>query len=79
MASSIFELIQSRLASMLDVERSSITENTRFVEDLGLDSLTAVELLIDLEEQLGVSVTDEQAGQLDTPADLIALIQRAQS
>jgi acyl carrier protein len=52
----------------------SITLATRFTEDLAMDSITAVELLMELEDRYGVTVTDEEAAHLDTVSDLVALI-----
>ena len=49
----MFEKIQAYLASQLDIPADEITRDTTF-ESLGVDSLDTVEMVMDLEEQLGV-------------------------
>ncbi len=49
---------------------------TRFDEDLGLTSLDAVCLLVDIEEYFGITVTDIEARQLVTVGDLVALLRK---
>ena len=50
----MFEKIQAYLASQLDIPADEITRDTTF-ESLGVDSLDTVEMVMDLEEQLGRS------------------------
>ena len=51
----MFEKIQSYLAAQLDIAAEDITPDTTF-ESLGVDSLDTVEMVMDLEEQLGVDL-----------------------
>ena len=51
----MFEKIQSYLANQLDISPDDITRDTTF-ESLGIDSLDTVEMVMDLEEQLGVDL-----------------------
>ena len=51
----MFEKIQAYLASQLDIPADEITRDTTF-ESLGVDSLDTVEMVMDLEEQLGVDL-----------------------
>jgi len=53
-----------------------ITEETSLQDGLGLDSLQIAELLFEIEEQLGVRISDEQARQLATVGQLLDTIQR---
>ena len=56
----MFEKIQAYLASQLDIPADEITRDTTF-ESLGVDSLDTVEMVMDLEEQLGVDLEDKIA------------------
>lgn len=55
----MFEKIQAYLASQLDIPADEITRDTTF-ESLGVDSLDTVEMVMDLEEQLGVDLELEE-------------------
>lgn len=44
--------------------------------DLGIDSLTLLELVVQLEERLGITVSDEDTGQLRTVADIMRTVER---
>jgi acyl carrier protein len=79
-AAEVFDLLQEGLATRLQVRSEDITATTRLAEDLGVDSVTAVELLIDIEDSFGVIVTDEEAAHLSTVgqvAEFIAAAHRA--
>ncbi|MGN0653749.1 MAG: acyl carrier protein [Oscillospiraceae bacterium] len=56
------ERIIKVIASHLEMEESEITEATTF-EDLGVDSLDAVEIMMELEDEFGVEVKAEEAGK----------------
>jgi len=62
----VFELIRSHLADELDVDPGVIMETTRFKEDLEADSLDLYTLVQELEDTYGVSMSDEQAAQIQT-------------
>jgi acyl carrier protein len=55
----IFEKIRDVLAEQLEIEPGTITRETDLMNDLGADSLDLVELIMTLEEEYGVSATDE--------------------
>jgi acyl carrier protein len=72
----VFELIRDRLADILEVEPSAITEGASFSDDLDADSLALIELVEALEEELGertvgFSVNDEDLGDLATVRDAV--------
>lgn len=54
------------LAQQLNIDKSTITRDTRIVEDLHADSLDVVEMLIALEDEFHISVPDEDAKLLTT-------------
>ena len=72
----IFEIVRDRLADILEIEPSAITEGQSFVDDLDADSLALIELVEALEEQLGdriadFRIDDEDLEDLKTVRDAI--------
>ena len=67
----MFEKIQSYLANQLDISPDDITPDTAF-EGLGIDSLDTVEMVMDLEEQLGVDLELEE--KLTTVGELVDFV-----
>jgi acyl carrier protein len=55
---------------------SLVRPEARFVEDLGLDSLDLMEIRFDIESAWNVSVEDQEAQNLKTVGDIIALVQQ---
>ena len=45
----------------LGVEEKKITENAKFIDDLGADSLDTVELIMEFEDEFGIEIPDEDA------------------
>ncbi len=70
----MFEKIQAYLASQLDIPADEITRDTTF-ESLGVDSLDTVEMVMDLEEQLGVDLELEE--KIATVGELVDFSSKA--
>jgi acyl carrier protein len=68
--------VKQILTTRLGIAPEDIRLEARLVEDLGMDSLDAVELAIATERQFNVSLSDEQVAKLTTVADIVALVQR---
>ena len=62
----IFSLIRAHLADELEVDPGTITESTRFKQDLEADSLDLYTLVQELEDSYGVKISDEEAVQIQT-------------
>ena len=62
----ILEQVKGALAEKLGIEESDITEEASFEEDLGADSLDLVEVVMDLEDQFGLKIPDDDARGLTT-------------
>ncbi len=62
----VLEQIKSELSQKLGIEESEITEGASFEEDLGADSLDLVEVVMDLEDQFGLKIPDDDARELTT-------------
>ena len=58
--------IKSIIMDKLGVEESKITMEANFINDLGADSLDQVELIMQLEEEFDIEITDEEAETLVT-------------
>lgn len=71
----IAETVTSMVADRMDVDESQITNETNFVNDLQADSLDMAELVIDLEEEFGVEISDEEAQQIETVGEAINYIE----
>ena len=70
----IAEKIKSVIAEQLGVKPEEVTDQAKFVDDLGADSLDTVELVMALEEEYGVEIPDEDAEKLVSVGDAIKYI-----
>ncbi|MBR6594163.1 MAG: acyl carrier protein [Clostridia bacterium] len=64
------------LAKQLRIDPSEINENSNILEDLGADSLDLVEILMTLESEMGIVISDEDALTLKTVGDVAAYLER---
>lgn len=62
------------IVDKLGVERSEVTPEAVFVDDLGADSLDLVELIMAMEEEFGMEIADEDAEKLRTVQDVFTFI-----
>jgi acyl carrier protein len=72
--SSVAEKVKKIVAEQLGVSAEQVTEDAKFIEDLGADSLDQVELIMALEEEFGSDIPDEDAEKLTTVGDAIKYI-----
>ena len=63
------------MAARLGLRAEQLVPEARLVEDLGLDSLDAVELAISVERKFDIEVPEEELTKLKTVADMVALVQ----
>ncbi len=70
------QVIQKLLESSdLEIEASQVTPETSLRDDLELSSLQAVTLVMDLEDQFGIEVEDEELESLQTVGDILQLLE----
>ena len=70
----VLTLVREHLAEELEVDIERIGEGTRFKEDLDADSLDLYELVMELEDRYGVTVTEEQATHIKTVGDAVGFV-----
>lgn len=74
----MFEKICEILAEKFDVDASAMTMETSIKDDLKADSLDVVELMMDLEDETGVTIPDEEAAKMSTIGDIVAYVEAHQ-
>lgn len=74
----IMTKIRDVVADKLDADPSDITPEASFVDDLGADSLDVVELIMGLEDEFGIEISDEEAESIRTVGDAVTFIQDKQ-
>lgn len=71
---SVEQRVKEIIVEQLGVEAAQVTENAKFIEDLGADSLDTVELVMALEEEFSVEIPDEDAEKITTVNEAIKYI-----
>ena len=66
--------IKDIIEKELGVEREKLTPEASFIEDLGADSLDVVELIMGLEDEFGVEISDDEAENIRTVGDAVRFI-----
>ena len=74
----MFEKICEILTEKFDADASAMTMETSIKDDLKADSLDVVELMMDLEDETGVAIPDEDAAQMSTIGDIVAYVEAHQ-
>ncbi len=75
----ILTKIQEITADRLGVDESDVTPEASFREDLEADSLDLVELIMELEEQFGMEIPDEEAEKITTVEEAVDYVQEHQT
>jgi acyl carrier protein len=74
----IYEQVKSVLVEQLGIDENEISEEASFQGDLDADSLDLVELIMELEDQFGVKISDEDAQGIQTVGQAVDFIQQHQ-
>jgi acyl carrier protein len=70
----VMKLVREHLAEELEVDPGRIEEGTRFREDLDADSLDLYELVMELEDRYGISISEEQAAGIETVGQAVDFV-----
>jgi acyl carrier protein len=69
-----FDKLKEILVDVLGVEEDNVKPESKFVEDLGADSLDLVELIMAFEDKFAIEITDEEAEKMVTVKDVLDYI-----
>ncbi|CAK21243.1 acyl carrier protein [Listeria welshimeri] len=71
----VLEKVTKIIVDRLGVEESKVTLEASFKDDLGADSLDVVELVMELEDEFGVEISDDDAANINTVGDAVKYIE----
>ena len=74
----MFEKVQNILAEQFEIDPESVTMDTSLIDDLGADSLDVVELIMSLEDNYGISISDDDAAELHTVRRIVEYLEKLQ-
>ncbi|RJP18564.1 MAG: acyl carrier protein [Candidatus Abyssobacteria bacterium SURF_5] len=66
--------IREIISDKLEIGMEQVTDDAKFIDDLGADSLDVVELIMTLEDEFDIEITDEQAEKIMTVRNAIDFI-----
>jgi acyl carrier protein len=73
--SNISERVKKIIVENLGIDPDKVTEDAKFIDDLGADSLDTVELTMSFEEEFGCEIPDEAAESMFTVGDVIKFLE----
>lgn len=79
MAENTQEKVTEIIVEQLGVSADQVKPESKMIEDLGADSLDAVELVMAVEEEFGIEIPDEEAEKLASVGDIISHVEGAKS
>ena len=76
--SEIGERVKKIVVEHLGVEPDKVVDNASFIDDLGADSLDTVEMIMAVEEEFDIEVSDDEAERARTVADIVRIVDAKQ-
>lgn len=70
------DLLKKIIADVLSVDPCDITSDTTFIDDLGADSLDVYQIIMAVEDELGIEIDENQAEKIKTVGDAVDLIRQ---
>ncbi|HOF99993.1 MAG TPA: acyl carrier protein [Clostridia bacterium] len=71
-----FEKVRAVISKQLDIPEENITLESKLIEDLKADSLDVVELIMDLEQEYGVEIPDDDLPGIRTVGDIVSFLSK---
>jgi acyl carrier protein len=72
----VFRYIQETMVEAFELEPEQVTPQATLMDDLGLDSIDAIDMAVKIQEYTGCRVAEEELRQLRTVDDAVSLVQR---
>jgi acyl carrier protein len=72
-----FDVLKKVIAEVLSVDENEITLETTFADDLDADSLDVTAIILELEDELGIEISDDDALEIKTVGDAVAKMKAA--
>ncbi len=70
------EKLQEIISEVLNIEKDEITEDSKFVDDLGADSLDVFQIIMGIEEEFDIEIDNEDVESISTVGDVIEEIKK---
>ena len=71
----ILKEIQVIISDIMICDEEDISLDSRFVEDLGVDSLDAIEIIMDVEDLFSIGISEEQSDKMHTVGDMVKFLE----
>ncbi len=72
---SVFEQVKAIICKELKLDPSKVLEDSNLKDDLGADSLDAVEIIMDIEDEFNIQIDDSEAENIKTVGDIVKYIE----
>ena len=72
----VYDKVVALLSEQLGIDKSRITHDSDIVKDLGADSLDVVQMLMSMEEEYGITVSEDDAANLKTVRDIVNILEK---
>ena len=75
----MFEKLKEMMMQYIEIEEDNITEDSRFVEDLGFDSFSVMTFVGDIEDEYDIEIDERAVAEVRTVGDMMKYIEKLQN